>query len=215
MQLATPHGAMSAVWQRADNPCASLVLAHGAGAGFDHAHMAALADAFTRAGLSCLRFNFPFAERGVRRVDAKAVCLEVLRAAAGWLVDEFRSDAPIYLGGHSFGGRMASHLMAQQPALSIEGLVYCSFPLHAANKPSVERAKHLPSIALPQLFLSGTRDALADPELLSGVVAPLPEARIHWLDTADHSFKVRKRSRTVELDVYTEAALAVHEFVSA
>jgi len=68
-------------------------------------------------------------------------------------------------------------------------------------------------IAVPQLFLSGTRDALANLELLRAVIADLAHAQLYELDTADHSFKILKRSRTSDEDVYTEAARVAREFI--
>jgi predicted alpha/beta-hydrolase family hydrolase len=96
------------------------------------------------------------------------------------------------------------------------GLVFCSFPLHPPKRPGIERAAHLGDVALPMLFLSGTRDGLADPELLLEVVTGLgSRAQLHWLDTADHSYRVLKRSRKSQVDVFDELAQAVRDFVVA
>lgn len=191
-----------------------LVLAHGAGADFRHASMAAISQALARQNIASLRFNFPFMEQGRRRVDSQAVSVATILAALATA----RGAAPdlrLFLGGHSYGGRMASHAAAGQ-ALDVAGLVFCSFPLHPPKKPGIERAAHLERIELPMLFLSGTRDGLADRGLLTGVVAGLgARARLHWLDTADHGYKVLKRSRRVELDVFDEMAEATAGFMAA
>lgn len=81
---------------------------------------------------------------------------------------------------------MASHAVLDQQ-LAPAGLVFCSFPLHIAGKQSTKRAEHLTRIQLPMLFLSGTRDEMAEKELLEQVVAGLLPASLHWLDTADHA----------------------------
>jgi predicted alpha/beta-hydrolase family hydrolase len=198
------------IWQAPRDAAAALVLAHGAGAGMRHRHMQALADAFGRRGVATLRFDFSFVEQGRSRVDppdvATARIAEAFRAAAE------RTDLPIWLGGHSFGGRMASHAVAAglvEPA----GLIFCSFPLHNAGKPGTGRAAHLGSLNKPMLFLSGTRDQLADATLLREVVAASPSAELHWLDTADHGYRVLKRSRVSSEDVFDEIARVARDFV--
>ena len=95
------------------------------------------------------------------------------------------------------------------------GLLLCSFPLHPAGKPGVGRASHLQSIAVPMLFLSGTRDALADRSLLEPLVAGLPRAALHFLETADHGCRVQRRGRTGEESVFDEMARVARAFVAA
>jgi hypothetical protein len=200
------------IWQAPQNAVAALVLAHGAGAGMRHRQMQALADGFERHGVATLRFDFPFITAGKSRVDspevATAKIAEVFAATAA------QTTLPIWLGGHSFGGRMASHAVASN-LVSPAGLIFCSFPLHMPGKPATTRAAHLASISPPMLFLSGTRDALAERALLTGVIAALPSAKLHWLDTADHGYKVLKRSRASTEDVFDEIGRVVREFVDA
>jgi uncharacterized protein len=191
---------------------AMLVLAHGAGAGSRHPHMQALADALERRGIGTLRFDFPFIEAGRKRVDPPAVATAAL--ARAFDAATASSTVPVWLGGHSFGGRMASHAVLDRK-LAPAGLVFCSFPLHPAGAPSTARAAHLRSVDLPMLFVSGTRDALAERALLEPVVAALPTARLHWLETADHGWRVLKRSRGNDENVYDEAARAIRGFVDA
>lgn len=198
------------IWQAPDDAVAALVLAHGAGAGMRHRNMQALADAFAAHGIATLRFDFPFMEAGRKRVDPPAVA--TARIAAAFRSAGERTRLPVWLGGHSFGGRMASHAALTEP-ISPVGLVFCSFPLHMPGKPDVKRAAHLGKVRVPMLFLSGTRDELAERELLTQVVSALPRAEIHWLDTADHGFKVLKRSRASAEDVYHEAARVARELV--
>ncbi len=201
---------MHVIWQSPDDPAAALVLAHGAGAGMEHRHMQALADAFERAGIATLRFNFPFIDAGERRVDPPHIA--TARIADAYAEAKTRTSLPVWLGGHSFGGRMASHAVLDRE-LAPPGLIFCSFPLHNAGRPAVMRAAHLGDIRLPMLFLSGTRDALAQPDLLAQVVSGLAHAKLHWLDTADHGFRVLKRTRTNAEDVYDEAARIARAFI--
>lgn len=204
---------LSADLDRPDDPFALLVLAHGAGAGYRHASMVAIGDALGRRGVATLRFNFPFTETGRRRVDAQPVSIASVLAA----VDAARAaepDLPLFLGGHSYGGRMASHAAAAHE-VPVKGLVFCSFPLHPPKKPGTARAAHLADVRQPMLFLSGTRDDLADRALLEGVVAALGRrARLHWLDTADHGYRVLKRTRQVPEDVFDELAGFAAGFMS-
>ena len=203
---------MKVIWQAPVDAVAALVLAHGAGAGMTHKHMQAIADAFGKRGIATLRFNFPFIEAGKSRVDAPDVA--TARIADAFAAAAERTDLPIWLGGHSFGGRMASHAVIDRE-LDPAGLVFCSFPLHMPGKPAVTRAAHLAAVRKPMLFLSGTRDDLADAALLSGVVASLANAELHWLDTADHGYGVLKRARTSTEDVFDEMARVARAFVAS
>ena len=190
-----------------------LVLAHGAGADFRHANMLGISDALARRDVATLRFNFPFMEQGRRRVDAQSISVSCIVAAVA-TAREAAPDLTIFLGGHSYGGRMATHAVVEHE-LPVAGLVCCSFPLHPPKKPGVERAAHLKQIQLPMLFLSGTRDGLAEQDLLTDVAAGLGDrARLHWLDTADHGYKVLKRKRSSEQDVFDELAGVAAAFMA-
>ena len=198
------------IWQAPQDAVAALVLAHGAGAGMRHRQMQALADGFERHGIATLRFDFPFITARKSRVDSPEVATATI--AEAFAAAATRTALPIWLGGHSFGGRMASHAVASG-LVAPAGLIFCSFPLHMPGKPDVKRAAHLGKVRQPMLFLSGTRDELAERGLLTQVVAGLPRAEIHWLDTADHGFKILKRTRSSTEDVYEEAARVAREFV--
>ena len=189
-----------------------LVLAHGAGADFRHANMLGISEALARQNIASLRFNFPFMEAGRRRVDSQATSVASILAALE-TAREAAPDLPLFLGGHSYGGRMASHAVLEEATPVVAGLVFCSFPLHPPKKPGLERAAHLPDIDLPMLFLSGTRDGLATPALLEELVAGLARAELHWLETADHGYKILKRSRTSAEDVFDELARVAASFM--
>lgn len=200
------------LWQNGDDAIAAVVLAHGAGAGMRHANMQAIAAAFARHGLATLRFDFPFMAAGRKRVDPPSIATAAI--AAAFAEARARTSLPIWLGGHSFGGRMATHAVLEH-RLAAAGLVLCSFPLHAAGKPDTKRAGHLASIDLPMLFLSGTRDALAERSLLEPAVAQLPRAKLHWLATADHGYRVQRRQRASEESVFDEMGRVARAFVAA
>ena len=203
-------GKVSAIFLSPAKSIATLVLGHGAGADMRHAHMQAIANSLAAAGIATLRFNFPYMEAGGKRTDSKGICTETIGNAL-ICANQLGESSTLLLGGHSFGGRMASHFVAESNP-DIAGLIYYSFPLHPAGKPGTSRADHLKSISIPQLFLSGTHDRLADLTLLRGVVTGLKQAKIHELDTADHSFRILKRSRESAEDVYKEVARVTAEF---
>jgi predicted alpha/beta-hydrolase family hydrolase len=201
---------MKTLWQCPDDAAAALVFAHGAGAGMKHRNMQAIADAFGRRRIATLRFDFPFIEAGRRRVDSKAVSTAAIAEACAEAARQ--TSLALWLGGHSFGGRMASHAVIAE-GLEPRGMIFCSFPLHPPDKPGTERALHLSSLGLPMLFLSGTRDTLADKAQLESLVSGLATATLHWLDTADHGYKVLKRSRQTDEDVFDEMARIAGDFI--
>jgi predicted alpha/beta-hydrolase family hydrolase len=202
----------SVLWQCPPDAVAALVLAHGAGAGMRHASMQGIADAFERCGIATLRFDFPYMAAGRSRVDSPAVATQAI--AEAYLAARERTPLPLWLGGHSFGGRMASHAVVDRK-LPVGGLIFCSFPLHMPGKPDTKRAQHLSAIRDPMLFLSGTRDDLADPKLLEPLVEALPTAKLYWLETADHGYRVLKRTRTRTDSVFDEMAGVARKFVDA
>jgi predicted alpha/beta-hydrolase family hydrolase len=200
------------LWQCPSDAVAALVLAHGAGAGMRHASMQAIAESCERYGIATLRFDCPFMAEGRKRVDAPAVATGAIAAAFRAAAE--RTALPIWVGGHSFGGRMASHAVLDE-RLPAKGLVFCSFPLHRPGRPDTKRARHLAAIPLPMLFLSGTRDDLAERALLEPLVASLPSAKLHWLETADHGYRVLKRGRSRADSVFDEMADVARKFVDA
>jgi hypothetical protein len=110
--------------------------------------------------------------------------------------------APLFAGGRSFGGRMTSQAQALAPLAGVRGLVFFAFPLHTAGKPSVERAAHLADVSIPMLFLQGTKDTLAELDLLQPTVAGLGErARLELFEDADHAFHVPARTGRKDAEV--------------
>lgn len=186
-------GTVSAILQKPENATAILVLAHGAGAGMEHPFMQNLADRLADHHIATLRFNFPFMENGGapdRPPKAQATIQAALQTAL-----KHAKGLTLLAGGKSFGGRMTSHLAASGSLPpEVKGIVYCGFPLHAPGKPGTDRAAHLQDITLPQLFLQGTRDTLAQFDLIHQVCTTLPKATLIRLDEADHSFETLKRS---------------------
>ncbi|MFZ5778992.1 MAG: alpha/beta family hydrolase [Pseudomonadota bacterium] len=187
-------GTVSALWLRPAGAKACLVLAHGAGTDMNHRSMAAIADGLAARGIATLRYNFPYRERGSKRPDPPAIAQPTVRAACAE-AGRLARGLPLFAGGRSFGGRMTSQAQAAQPLPGVRGLVFFAFPLHLAGKPSVGRADHLRETTIPMLFLQGTRDALAELDLLRPMVKALGRrARLALAADADHSFHVPART---------------------
>jgi len=195
---------VSALLQSPPDARACYVLAHGAGAGMTHAFMAAVADGLVERGIATLRYQFPYMERGSKRPDAPALAHATVRAA----VAEARQRLPrlpLVAGGKSFGGRMTSQAQAAAPLPGVRGLLFLGFPLHAAGKPSQERARHLFDVPCPMLFLQGTRDELADEQLMRSLIDELGErATLESIAQADHSFHVSARSGRKDAEVLND-----------
>ena len=212
-------GDVSALLQLADSqPVARLILGHGAGANMTHAHMQGIADSLSHCGIETLRYHFPYMEAGGGRTDNLPNCLDTIKGALQ-LSKSIDPNLPTFVGGHSFGGRMSSHFVSEYrdrpeiEGIEIQGAIYFSFPLHPAGKPGTSRADHLANINVPQLFLSGNRDKLAELELLQPIIKRLAGAELHVLETADHSYKILKRTRTSTESIYDEAARIAADFV--
>jgi len=206
---------VSGLWQSPEKRTATLVLAHGAGAGMNHRAMAALADGLEAHDVATLRYQFPYMENGRKRVDQPAVAHGAVRAAA---IEALRRapDTPLFAGGRSFGGRMTSQAQAKAPLEKVRGLVFFAFPLHPAAAPGVERAAHLANISVPMLFIQGTNDALATLELLRPTLLGLGErATLHLAPDADHAFHVPAKSGRKDSDVLAEILAATARWMSA
>lgn len=210
---ATPEkGEVSAILLRPENATHLLVLGHGASTNMRHTTMQAIAEALADQGIATFRYNFPYSENGRGR-DSNNVCVETIRSA----VKAARAAAPdlkLLAGGHSFGGRMTTTAQSLEPLDGVGGLVLFSFPLHLPGRPDTKRAEHLADINIPMLFLSGTRDELATLDLLEPTIKTLGDrAKLHLLDTANHSYKILKKSRTSDEDVFAEMARLVSNWV--
>jgi predicted alpha/beta-hydrolase family hydrolase len=202
------EGEVSGVWHRPTHPSGTaLILAHGAGHGMDTRLLIDIAQALGDRSVAAVRFNFPYTEAGRRRPDPQLRLEACYRDVANVVGEEFERT---YLGGKSMGGRIASHVVAN--GFPAAGLVFLGYPLHPPGQPERIRDAHLRQIDIPMLFLQGTRDPFATPELLHRTVAALPAARLVEIEGGDHSFRVREKSTS---DVTTGLAEAIVMFLSA
>jgi len=183
---------------------ACCLLAHGAGAGMAHPFMATIANGLAERGIATLRYQFPYMEQGSKRPDAPKLAHATVRSAvleASRLVP----GLALFAGGKSFGGRMTSQAQAASPLPGVRGLVFLGFPLHPAGRPSDERGKHLFEVEIPMLFLQGTRDNLANLQLLESLCERLGRcATLKLFQDADHSFHVPARTGRKDSEVRVE-----------
>jgi predicted alpha/beta-hydrolase family hydrolase len=199
-------GTVSAAWHGAGGDTL-LALTHGAGGTFETPSLVAYAEAMAARGTRVVRFNLPYVEAGKKTPGPQA------RDEACWrgVAERLRPEAArLLLGGRSYGGRMATHVVADGVACA--GLVLLAYPLHPPGKPERLRAAHLERIMAPMLFLQGTRDPFADPTLLTRTLALLPQASRPRLDGGDHGHKVAGRTAA---DVAAELADATVQWLDA
>jgi uncharacterized protein len=212
VSIATGDTAVSAVYARPTSPVATLVVAHGAGSGMDHPFLTGFTRALNEESVATLRFNFPYREAGRKFPDKPPAAIAAWRAAMGEAATRSAGE-PVWAAGKSFGGRMAS--MAVAEGMAAAGLVYLGYPLHPPGKPEKLRDEHLYGLTLPMLFLQGTRDAFATPELLEAVVARIgPSATVQWREGGGHTFEVAGFKRPPE-EVGASLAGAVAAFLKA
>jgi uncharacterized protein len=204
---------VSALLLKPADPLGCFAFAHGAGAGMHHPFMDNVARALFDRRLATLRYQFPSMEARVRRPDSPAVAQATVRAAVA-AVGRHCPNVILLAGGKSFGGRMTSQAQAATPLPNVAGLVFFGFPLHAAGKPSTERAPHLFKITIPMLFLQGGKDNLAELPLIRTVAEKLgARATLHVVGEADHSFHVPKRSGRTDTEVIIEMADVVVDWL--
>jgi predicted alpha/beta-hydrolase family hydrolase len=187
-------GSVSALLMRPPQARVCFVLAHGAGAGMTHPFMIDVAAGLLARGVATLRYHFPYMEKGSKRPDPPPLAQAAVRAAVKEAA-RCCQGLPLIAGGKSFGARMTSQAQAKTPLAGVRGLAFLGFPLHPAGKPATDRAAHLSDVKIPMLFLQGTRDKLAELDLLGPVVTRLgARASLHKIEGADHSFHVPARS---------------------
>lgn len=207
-RIGTPQGPVSAILEGAEGGPV-LVMAQGAGGTMRTALLDGFAAGLAAAGVACLRFNFAYSEAGKRSPDREPALRAVWAAA---FERGTGLGGPVWAGGKSMGGRIAS-MMVADGELEAAGLVFVGYPLHPPGKPDRIRDKHLDRVDVPMFFLQGTADPFARWDLLTGVVERLGNrATLHPVEGGDHSFRVRGQPKD---DTGTGTALgeAVARFI--
>jgi len=208
-------GHVSGLFVKPDDASALYVFAHGAGVGMNHPSMASNAQGLAERGIATLRFQFPYMEKGGGRPDPPGIAHATVRAAVAKAA-ELAPELPLFAGGRSYGGRMTSQAQSIAPLPGVRGLVFLGFPLHPAGKSGIERADHLEAVQVPMLFVSGSRDPLAEMTLLKPLVAGLGEgAKLHVVEGGDHGLRVLVSSGRTNEETQAEALDAIAQWIAA
>ena len=201
---------------------ALLVLAHGSSTHLASAHLAALSQALGDTGIATLRFNFGF--RMAKHafpgplIDSIADFYDALQIA-----HRSSQDLPIFIAGHSYGGRVMTHLLVDTRLKNapkavqsrLKGGVAYSLPLHPKGKPSLDRWQHLSALNHPLLVLAGDRDPMITQPLAEAFLARHPDCTLHWVNGADHGLHLTKKATDPHLSVYQQVARRTRDWIRA
>lgn len=194
---------------------ATLVLAHGAGAGQRSALLVDFSRRLSHLGLDIVTFDFLYSNER-RRVPDRQPALEAcyraaIEAARRAIVNRF-----LFIGGKSMGGRIATHVAAADANLAIAGLVLLGYPLHPPGRPDERRDAHLGRIGRPMLIVQGSRDTFGTPAELEPIVAALtPTPTLHVVEGGDHSFKVGRKAAPGQAAVYEDIQRTIAAWVQS
>lgn len=202
----------------AEAPDRAVLLAHGAGSDRRSGALVAVADRLALGGVPSLRFDYPYRSAGRRSPDRPPT----LEAATREAVDELKSrtglrSEQLVLGGRSMGGRYCSLVVGttEEPVPAL-GLLLLGYPLHPAGRPEERRVAHFPRLRLPVLFVSGDRDALGGRKELEEAAAAVPgSVTFHWIEGADHGYRVPRPLGRAPEDVAAEVAEAAWGWVAS
>lgn len=179
-----------------------MVLTHGAGSNCDSRLLIALAETFAAAGFAVLRCDLPYRQKlphGPPFPGNAATDREGLRRAAALLKQN--TPRQIFLGGHSYGGRQATMLAAEDHQLAA-GLLLLSYPLHPPRKPGELRTAHFPQLMTPALFIHGSRDPFGSEEEFRSVLPLIPApTRLLEVPGSGHDLLQRKTENDLPLRI--------------
>jgi len=182
-------------------PKARLLLAHGAGAAADSGFMQQLAQQLARLDIEVWRFNFAYMQRfldsGKRSLPDK---MPLLQAEFSRRLDNCPTDLPLFIGGKSMGGRVASLLSGHD---KVQGIFAFGYPFHPPKKQSW-RTEHFVALACPLFIAQGERDAFGNRAELAD--SSWPQLTLHWLSDGDHDFKPRLKSGLTQQQLIAQAA---------
>ena len=190
-----------------DTPLAAFVLAHGAGAGQQSAFIVDAARGLASRSITTATFDFPYII-AKRKVPDRAPVLEQAWRDAIQAARALAGDLPLFIGGKSMGGRIASQVAAQAVG-GLKGLVFFGYPLHPPGRPEQMRDAHLPGIQEPMLFIQGGRDPFGGGDEIRALLPRLQRATLHEIEGGDHSFRVpggKARHQQIFIDVLDAAA---------
>jgi uncharacterized protein len=196
---------------------ATLVLAHGAGAGQRSPFIVSFARGLSGLGLDVVTFNFPYTEQQRRVPDRRPVLDGCYVAVIHSVRQHFgTARAALFIGGKSMGGRIATHVAAADPALPVAGLVLLGYPLHPPGKPTDRRDAHLGDIRRPMLIIQGSRDTFGTPPEFASLLGTLsPTPTMHIVEGGDHSFKISRGGKAAQDGVYEDLQRTIVEWIEA
>tara|TARA_Y100000782_G_C10163460_1_gene256612 strand:+ start:960 stop:1604 length:645 start_codon:yes stop_codon:yes gene_type:complete len=193
--------------------CAQFIFAHGAGAGSDSEFMQTMAKLISQQGIDVALFDFQYMqiakETGKRRPPDRA---PKLLAYFAEVLAERQSELPLFIGGKSMGGRMASMLCTEQNIPKVTGVVAFGYPFHPPGKPEKRRTDHFADVPCPFLVLQGERDTFGNQQELAELEVVNPP-EIKFLKDGDHSLKPRKKSGITEQENLQLAADYAAQFI--
>jgi len=164
-------------------------------------------------GYDVVRFNFLYRELGSKRPDPMPRLIECFQAVVAHARATL-GERRLIVGGRSMGGRAASMMAAE--GFACDGLLLLAYPLHPPGKPGKLRSAHLPKIQVPVLCINGTCDAFCTRELMEKALESVRTSwTMHWIEGADHSFRVLKSSGRSDADVYSEIGVAGSRWLTA
>ncbi|GAM60575.1 hydrolase of the alpha/beta-hydrolase fold [Vibrio ishigakensis] len=170
---------------------ANFIFAHGAGAGMESEFMQTITEKLTQHGVSVYLFDFPYMQKtkelGKRRPPDK---MDKLEQAFLSEISQLDASIPLFIGGKSMGGRVASMILEKTEA---QGCMCLGYPFHPPGKPEKLRTEHLLELKKPLLVVQGEKDTFGKRDEVEGY--PLSESiKVVYLQDGDHSFKPPKRS---------------------
>lgn len=198
-----------------DKPIASVILAHGAGAGAESDFMADMATELAERNFNVVRFNFPYMETiretGKKRPPDRMPVLEACYLQTIQSVKAKWPDLPLFIGGKSMGGRVATLILDKA---EVAGGIALGYPFHPPGKPEKLRTDHLGKLTTPLLILQGERDTFGRREEVESYDLS-DSIQTEFLADGDHSFKPRKASGLTQAEHIKSAASLTKSFIEA
>jgi predicted alpha/beta-hydrolase family hydrolase len=202
------------VYRSESDPGAAIILGHGAGADQRSTFMVEFAEGLAGLGFDTVTFNFLYTERRKRIPDRRPILEHCYRAVIDAVLRDLESARrALFVGGKSMGGRIATHVAAEDPALLVKGLILLGYPLHPPNRPDERRDAHLPTIRRPMLFMQGSRDVFGTPQEFDTLIPRLFDATFRVVDNGDHSFKLPGRRPAAQASIYEDVRRAIAAWV--
>ncbi|MCO1335255.1 alpha/beta hydrolase [Microbulbifer sp. OS29] len=195
-------------------PLARFLFAHGAGAPMDSEFMQCFAQGLCERGVEVVRFEFPYmAQRRTGGSKRPPNTMPQLQQCFREQIQQYSQELPLFIGGKSMGGRVASLLADEYwQKEEIAGLVCLGYPFHPQGKPKKLRTEHLLELHCPTLVVQGDRDPLGNRQEVDSYGLSVA-IDIEWLEDGDHDFKPRRASGFTRLQHWHKAVELAAQFM--